>query len=144
MRSNEDRNAVSCRLSSLAERWRVLGLMAVALARHVSLMTKMRANGAAEAGLLEALLYQAIVQISRDITACSARAATLSCAEKDALQYLKLVYTTLMMLALLMRQMRSDFESAAEAYARLAGALRIRDRAMPTPRKGRVAAIDSS
>ena len=131
-------------LLALAERWRVLGLMAVALARHVSLMTKMRANGAAEAGLLEAFLYRAIVQISRDITACSARGATLSRAEKDALQYLKLVYTVLMMLALLMRQMRSDFESAAEAYAKLAGALPIRDSAMPVPFAHAIAGIDSS
>ena len=144
MRSNEERNATSCRLSLLAARWRVLGLMAVMFARRVSLMTKMCGDGASEAAVLEAFLYRAIIQISRDIATYSEPRGALTDEERQALQYLDIAYTFLMVLALLMRQMRADFESAAEAFAKLAGAARIGDIAMPQSRARSVAAIDSS
>ena len=119
-------------LLALAAQWRALGLMAVAFARQVSLMVKMRSDGAAVAGLLEAFLYRAIIQSSRDISTYSANAAALSEEEREALDYLKTVYTHLMVLALLLRQMRTDFESAAEALAKLAGAAyALADIAMP-------------
>ena len=108
-------------------------------------MTKMRADGAAEAGLLEAFLYRAILQLSRDITHYSARAEAASQPEEQtALEYLTSVYTHLMMLALLIRQMRADFEQAAEAYARLVGQPRRVQCAMPAPRAEAVAGLDSS
>ena len=137
-------SASSSSLFALAARWRVLGLMAVMFARRVSLMTKMRSDGASEAAMLEAFLYRAIIQISRDIAIYSEPRAALTDEERQALQYLDIAYTFLMVLALLMRQLRADFESAAEAFAKLAGAACIGDMAMPQARARSVAAIDSS
>ena len=131
-------------LLALAARWRVLGLLAVMFARQVSLAAKMRADGAAEAGLLEAFLYRAILQLSRDITHYSAHAGSLSPEEQTALEYLTSVYTHLMMLVLLIRQMRADFEQAAEAYAALLGQPRRVQCALPAPRAEAVAGLDSS
>lgn len=137
-------SASSSPLIALAARWRVLSVMAVMFARHICLLDKMRAAGARDAALLEAFLYRAIIQISRDISMHSADKAALTDEEREALQYLDIAYTYLMVLALLMRQMRADFESADEARRAILGGWIICSTAMPSPIMQPTPAIDSS
>ena len=94
--------------------------MLVALARNVSMSTKMGAHGGAQfAGMLEAQIYGALIQLSADITAYAGRAHTRE--DKRALDYLKTAHALLGMLALLVRQLRKDLEAAAEALVALGG-----------------------
>ncbi len=96
----------------LAVQWRVLGMLAVAIGRRISLATKMRSRaGVAEAEMLEAWLYAAIVTLSRQIAAHTDQGAELSPEDAEALNYLKTVYTHLSILALLTAQMRRDLEA---------------------------------
>ncbi len=94
---------------ALAAQWQVLGMLAVAIGRRVSLATKMRARaGVHEAEMLEAWLYAALVQLSGQITELSGPRAPTCPEEARALDYLKTVQAMLGVLALMIAQMRRD------------------------------------
>jgi len=102
---------------ALAAHWRVFALMAVALGRHVSMMKKMGARGgAAQAELLEAWAYHALVQLSQQIAQHSGN-GDLSPEDAEALAYLKTVYTCAALLALLMRQLKNEMRLQTEGWA---------------------------
>ena len=96
--------------------------MLVAMARRVSLATKMRNHSdAVFAEMLEAALYTALIEaFSRYCRVCRARCGVLE-EEKDALAYLKVAHALLGVMALLIRQLRTDLKTAACA---LCGACR--------------------
>jgi len=131
-------------LKALADHWCLFALMAVALGRHVSMMNKLGAHrGAAQAELLEAWAYHALVQLSLQIAEHS-RGGKLSPEDAKALAYLKTVYTCLALLALLMSQIKLDLSAAKDGWARhnqFAGAAHI---AWPEAPARQPAIIDTS
>ena len=101
----------------LAAQWRVLGMMAVAIGRQVSLATKMRSRaGVHEAEMLEAFLYAALVKLSRQIAVYSENGVPTCPEEARALEYLKSVHIHLSILALLITQMRRDLEAETDKF----------------------------
>ena len=116
-------NTPSSPLQACAQQWRVFGMMLVALARRVTMAHAQNARGEAVfAAMLEAQMYAALVQLSADIVRFGATGAKLSKADEDALTYLKRVHALLCVMALTIRQLRSNLEAAAEMQAALAGA----------------------
>lgn len=109
-------------LRALALKWQVLSIMFTAMARRVSLATKMQNHSdAAFAQMLEAAIYTALIELSADIAAHSARDEALSKEDRDAMAYLKAAHALLGVMALLIRQLRTDLETAAARFAALAG-----------------------
>ena len=118
--SNE--GAPACGLRALAAYWCVLSMMLVAKARRVSLATKMRDQSeAAFAQMLEAAIYTALIQLAAEIAAHDECGVVRTREDEDALAYLRTVHALLGVLALLIRQLRSDLDAVAERRARLAG-----------------------
>ena len=106
---------------SLALKWRALGMVAVAYARQIVLLKKMRAySAAAQAELLEAWIYAALVRLSSDIAEGSEQ-RILSADEQNALSYLKTVHALLSVLALTLSVIRGELARAAQRLAQLAG-----------------------
>ena len=108
-------------LSLITRRWHLLGLMAVAVAREITLMQKMRArSGAHKAALLEAWIYAAVVKLSANISAAS-DLPRLEADERAALAQLKTLHQILLILALLMSEIRREFAAEDERLSKLAG-----------------------
>lgn len=133
------------RLQSLAARWCVWAQVLIALARRVSMSHKQMAHGgAAEAEMVEAQLYVALVQVSADISHYAARKKHLSRADKQALAYLHKVRTMLSIVALLVRQLRADLQAMAETLKALRGCAMEERRAAETRLHERPWYIDTS
>lgn len=98
----------------------MIAIVLTVLARQVSMAEKMRAHGGAHlAGMIEAQIYAALVELSKDITA---HAGDVCCSEDEtALAYLKTVHALLGVVALMCRQVSSDLRAMAERLAALAG-----------------------
>ena len=107
-------------LQNLAARWRVMGLIAVAIGRQISLMKKMRSTrGVQQANLLEAWLFTALVNLAADLTAHSAGAARRSRPDQRAFEHLASIYRALMALVLLVRHLRRALTARFEWLAAL-------------------------
>lgn len=122
----------------------MLGLMAVAFARRITLAQKMNVqSGANKAGLLEAWIYAALVQLSADIAAGSIQERRTA-AEREALAYLNTVHTLLSILALTLSVIRREFGRAAQRLAKLAGGcVLILSVISPLPRANAIPVLDS-
>ncbi len=111
-------------LSFITRRWQLLGLMAVAFAREITLMQKMRArSGAHKAALLEAWIYAAAVKLSADISVAS-DLPRLEADERAALAQLKTLHQILLILALLISEIKREFAAEEERLSKLAGGLK--------------------
>ena len=130
-------------LDSLTERWCVIGLMLVALARRVSMANKLRAqSGVPLAGMIEAQIFTSLVQLSAEIGAHAD--ASLSPEEERALTSLKTVHALLSVLALMCRQIRCDLSAAAARLAALAGEAMRSSAPVATEPANKSAYLDSS
>lgn len=128
MRTNRDHMSG---WQTLAVRWRALGLLAVAMARHVMNLKRRRApNALRQAELLEAWLFAAIAEMTTDVRAETAVTGKPAREDEhaDARHYINIVYAYLMILALFVRQLISDLRAAGDNWAVLLGIP-----AIPTP-----------
>lgn len=93
-------------LERLAVRWQTIGLILVALARQVSMAHKQRAHGGAEkAGMLEAAIMVALVELAKELDTVSDTPQSLNPRDQNAVEFLKTLQALLGVLALLIRQL---------------------------------------
>lgn len=71
--------------------------------------------------MIEAQIYCALIALSGIITTYSVNEHRLSRTDQEALTYLRRVYGLLGVIALMIRQLRSDLEAAAQQLAALGG-----------------------
>ena len=133
------------KLQGLAAKWRVWSKMLIAFARQITLAHKQDAHcGIRKAELLEAALYTATCELSRDIAEATAEGEPRSKAEALDLQYLKAMYVSLSVITLMISALRRDLEMAAEKLAMLAGAPRLSDVIIPAAPATDLGFLDSS
>lgn len=109
-------------LQKLAAKWRVISQMLTQLARTVTMSHKQMSHGGARQGeMIEAQIYCALVSLSGIIAAYAVNEHRLSRTDREALMYLRTVYGLLGVIALMIRQLRTELEAAAERLAKLSG-----------------------
>ena len=128
-------------LEQLAIQWSLFGQLLVVFARQVVLADKLCASGGIrKAELLEAAIYAALIQLSAEI----ARAKPRGEKDRAALAHLKTVHALLSVMALMVRQLKADFQARVDAFAALSSTARERAWALPDAQIGGPGFLDSS